>query len=1214
MNRVKASDAGQYTCILSSSDGSTQIAVVNLRVRDDSQPQVIPPTARLTEKEKSVTVGESFQLTCLTSGYPQPSTVWYFNNQQIEKTQNVYVSGNMLTVREANLNQNGYFTCRALTQDGRYAEDSASVRVNPQEEEKEDESFTVDILPRSMISNVGESTRLVCNVLDAEGNSYSDQRSLRFTWNKENGYLPSGSYADTDSLTLYNLQVQDSGLYTCDVENIENGLKSQASSTLIVQGDQNQPERPTEVESEPLTVQVSPKEAYLIQGRTAEFYCTVKGGRGSPIATWKKTGDLLDASRHIIDGLKLTIRNVMPSDRGYFECEAESGTEYSRDYTLVDVEQRELPQIEIYPSQEQIDLDYGGTTYLQCRVISGIPSPKVEWSRADRRQLSRGVSVEQDGSLLQISNADVDEFGSYECVARNEEGEARSRVLVVPRGSPVTERPTQQPEPQVEENNAPNVLLNEKTVEAREGEAVTLNCKTSVNGPVRFDWYGPDESYIGGELDGSLVLSNLKPSQSGYYSCEVTNTFGNAREKLFLDVIANEPSPLRVEVRPKSKTVLDGGRAEFTCNVATANGEPVDDSLIRWSRASKAELSRFHSIRGNVLTLYNINEDDAGRYICTVQASFGRIEFDVAYLQISKNDLSSAFPIYIRVLEAPTESSNQQSAAFRYGIKVTAECVAQADDVEEVTWSKSEGVDRANYNRNGNTNTLEIPALVPMDLGTYVCIAIRRNGEKAQNSIVFSRIADQGSQFTYEVRGPTEPVSIQPTVTEGPETTVTELVQLSNDEQPTALIVGSKQLSVSEGGSITIECQVTGTFDSEMAKHGESLPVGHRIEKNGRNHKLTLFNLEQKDSGYYVCNVNNAYGSNRDYIYLEVTRSDSQDSNDNEELDGYERERLQREREQQEREQQEREERERYEQEREQREREEQARNEEDGQQQETEEERDQREREQREREQLERAERLRQEEKEAEERENEPEAQPESQHQHKPLVYIKALTNGAPILAGKSLRIACLINDLDAQVSFVKNDGSNDERMESRIQSNEKEIVHELVFSSFSAEDVGSYRCYARNRYGETEDSAIIELEADGSFSFRTEKSEGEVVPGNPKVNIGVRGLLRENSFVELNCSLEDDNGIPAKSHSWARYPSLPRSSQIEENRLVIMQFDNNEDNGLYTCGVSTDEKDYEKTKLIASDDYLLAPNPFFRFSKNEEEDAIEVKCRPGE
>ena len=42
------------------------------------------------------------------------------------------------------------------------------------------------------------------------------------------------------------------------------------------------------------------------------------------------------------------------------------------------MERREKPQIEIYPSDNQ-NVVQGGSVLFQCRVMSGIPNPKITW-------------------------------------------------------------------------------------------------------------------------------------------------------------------------------------------------------------------------------------------------------------------------------------------------------------------------------------------------------------------------------------------------------------------------------------------------------------------------------------------------------------------------------------------------------------------------------------------------------------------------------------------------------------------------------------------------------------------------------------------------------------------------------------------------------------------------------------------------------------------
>jgi hypothetical protein len=88
---------------------------------------------------------------------------------------------------------------------------------------------------------------------------------------------------------------------------------------------------------------------------------------------------------------------------------------------------------EIYPQQSEIYIDRGAVAYAQCRVVAGIPSPKVEWKRADGQPLSSNIVLSQEGALLQLKDASDAEFGAYVCTATNVAGQVEKRISIKPR-------------------------------------------------------------------------------------------------------------------------------------------------------------------------------------------------------------------------------------------------------------------------------------------------------------------------------------------------------------------------------------------------------------------------------------------------------------------------------------------------------------------------------------------------------------------------------------------------------------------------------------------------------------------------------------------------------------------------------------------------------------------------------------------------------------
>jgi hypothetical protein len=145
------------------------------------------------------------------------------------------------------------------------------------------------------------------------------------------------------------------------------------------------------------------------------------------------------------------------------------------------------------------------------------------------------------------------------------------------------------------------------------------------------------------------------------------------------------------------------------------------------------------------------------------------------------------------------------------------------DQIVDVEWSKQEGAaDRAKHQKQINKNTLIIEALLPMDLGTYVCIASKANGERAQNEITFMNHADHGAYFNYKVKGPSETVVFEKETFDEkqqpqPEDETSGQSQNNNDNNensdsvPIVKIISNDRVYKTEGESLELLCQVTGS-------------------------------------------------------------------------------------------------------------------------------------------------------------------------------------------------------------------------------------------------------------------------------------------------------------------------------------------------------------------------------------------------------------------
>ena len=108
----------------------------------------------------------------------------------------------------------------------------------------------------------------------------------------------------------------------------------------------------------------------------------------------------------------------------------------SRDSAILEVERREKPQIEIYPSDNQTVVQ-GGSVLFQCRILSGIPNPRVQWKPINSaNSFGKNVEILANGGVIRITNVQKNNEGRFQCTADNLAGQvsavATLGVLIPP--------------------------------------------------------------------------------------------------------------------------------------------------------------------------------------------------------------------------------------------------------------------------------------------------------------------------------------------------------------------------------------------------------------------------------------------------------------------------------------------------------------------------------------------------------------------------------------------------------------------------------------------------------------------------------------------------------------------------------------------------------------------------------------------------------------
>lgn len=280
----------------------------------------------------------------------------------------------------------------------------------------------------------------------------------------------------------------------------------------------------------------------------------------------------------------LTIRNVLPLDRGQYLCSVQN--QYGQDKLVVTlIVLAEHPRV-FQPRYQDITKNLGDTIDLECRS-QGNPLPRTTWVLPNRaivhmEALSLGiyehrVSVLANGTL-RIKSATYTDRGVYKCIASNAAGADTISVRLTVAASP----------PVIQQLKSENITL-------PEGSTVYLNCSATGAPLPTIRWsmpngmqLRPSEFFSGLNLfvfnNGTLYIRGLGLANAGKYECTATNTVGISSRAVSL-MAKKSIASARARITsssPQKTDVTYGGKLQLNC---VASGDP--EPRVIWRTPSK---------------------------------------------------------------------------------------------------------------------------------------------------------------------------------------------------------------------------------------------------------------------------------------------------------------------------------------------------------------------------------------------------------------------------------------------------------------------------------------------------------------------------------------------------------------------------------------------------------------------------------------------------
>uniref|UniRef100_A0A674A6V6 Fibroblast growth factor receptor n=1 Tax=Salmo trutta TaxID=8032 RepID=A0A674A6V6_SALTR len=216
-------------------------------------------------------------------------------------------------------------------------------------------------------------------------------------------------------------------------------------------------------------------------------------------------------------------------------------------------------------------------------------------------------------------------------------------------------------------------------------KTVKFRCQASGNPTPTLKWFKNSKEFkrdqrIGGfkvrEHMWTIIMESVVPSDKGNYTCVVENKHGSINHTYQLDVVERSPHrPILQAGLPANLTAVVGSDVAFECKVFSdpqphiqwlkhieVNGSRVGPDGLPYVRVLKH--SGVNSSDTQVLTLYNVTEEESGEYICKVSNYIGEAN-QSAWLTIVRHEAQG---------NRPTQQQQQQHIE-RSSARVLIYCV-----------------------------------------------------------------------------------------------------------------------------------------------------------------------------------------------------------------------------------------------------------------------------------------------------------------------------------------------------------------------------------------------------------------------------------------------------------------------------------------------------------------------------------------------------------
>ncbi|EAA44666.5 AGAP003656-PA [Anopheles gambiae str. PEST] len=788
ITNIQIKDGGLYVCKASS---GTEVVYKQVTINVSKQGSA-KPTVLLSQPFIDQDEHLSAEVLCTATGYPTPTITWERVDQPLPY--HAVTERGLLRFSALRQQDAGTYRCVARNDVGE-SDTLLTVYVRPAVGPTLPPSYPtemerVEISPSSFDGQPGEVIRLICRC----------SPTAQVVWSKlGERQLPSNADVRNEMLIIEHASQENTGRYSCTAYFPNGRTKTSTVDVVIADNNVLPPSNKVAPRVNPLN-----KNYVVLQGADFSLSCEATG-TPYPTVKWTLSGKTFESNVQQ-SGNVLRIFNAQPSNGGVYICVASNEEGMDRAYTVVEIDRREKPVLEIYPSEPQT-IKVGESVRLSCRASAGVPYPSITWVRKDRMPLSSRFTNDAEG-VITLRDASLEDAGEYECRADNAAGSAILSTTIEVLQPPIIR------------------LQPSESHKITENDEFTIHCSaTGKPAPMvtLLPPPGASRSHLRQQTEGlrevTLYLHQAELNDAGTYECTAKNAAGEDSQYLSLQVDPKRgdvgphddddrppsyypprlpptrpPGPSSQPIAYTYKAIL-GEQAHLMCN------EEFRSTRTEWRRSDGRPLPYGSIVRGGNLTIESTGHDAAGMYDCVTFPS--------------PSQPVTIVRIMVEVISLPKISfSPQMPMTVRPGDAVDILCNVTSDVAYEVKWHRKDNLPLPPTVQ-AYGNYLRFSSIAPEDAGRYYCHVRNQFGEteKAAEVVVNSKHA---------------------------------------------FVTSLRYHQASLGAAIRLDCKLPAGAPYVNVRYNwnrleRTLPPTARIVANGR--ELHLFNLEPEDAGTYQCGM-----------------------------------------------------------------------------------------------------------------------------------------------------------------------------------------------------------------------------------------------------------------------------------------------------------------------------------------------------------------------